>query len=194
MALIHAGIQSEIREILLKDKPAEMLAISPKGSVPVLLLPDATVLDESLDIMRWANADHGWLDDEAADRLIACNDGYFKQHLDRYKYPQRFQSEDDAAFHREQAESFLAKLEQALIGQRNLCADQTSIADIAIFPFVRQFAAVEAKHFASLPYPHLERWLQRWLDSDLFSAVMTRHPLWHRGDPATLLIGSRIDE
>lgn len=188
MALTHAGIQCVVREILLKEKPAEMLEISPKGTVPVLLLPDGEVLDESLDIMRWANAQHhDRLDNESAERLIDRNDSYFKFHLDRYKYPQRFQPQTDAAFHREQAELFLAELEQSLAGQSNLCAEQASMADIAIFPFIRQFAAVEPERFVSRPYPHLQAWLKHWLDSDLFSSVMTRHALWHPGDTEQLL-------
>ena len=189
IALAHAGIQCEIREVILKDKPSEMLEISPKGTVPVLILPDGSVIDESLDIMSWAlsQSDPGLLIDEAVNTLITRNDNYFKYHLDRYKYPQRFGPEIDASAHREQAELFLSELEQCLAVQSNLKADEIGMTDFAIVPFIRQFAAVEADYFASLPYPHLQAWLNRWLESGLFQSVMTRHDQWYLGNKELLL-------
>lgn len=184
LALAYVGIQCEVREVSLKEKPSEMLLLSPKGTVPVLVLSDGSVIDESLEIMQWALAqsDADLFASESADTLIKRNDSYFKYHLDRYKYPQRFVPQTNTDFHRQQAELFLAELEQHLTHQSNLCAEQVSIADSAIFPFVRQFAAVEPEHFASLAFPHLQVWLRRWLDSNLFGSVMRRHAQWHPGD------------
>jgi len=176
MAVLHAGIECVVREVHLKDKPAEMLRISPKGTVPVLRLPDGEVIDESLDIMRWANTQHhGWLDSDVATSLIERNDSYFKFHLDRYKYPQRFQPQTDASFHREQADFFLAELEQSPSKTAYLYGAQPSVADVAIFPFVRQFAGVEPDHFATLALPYLQIWLKHWQKSELFGLVMRQY-------------------
>lgn len=181
MALRYCGIEIEIREITLKAKPAHMLAVSPKGTVPVLVLPDGSVIDESLDIMRWAltqrDSEH-WLQDEAASlRLIAENDGEFKQALDRYKYAVRF-PEQPAEAYRQEGERFLTKLEGRLQLHDYLLGISPRLADIAIFPFVRQFAGVDPNWFESAPYPALRRWLQRWIASPLFDAIMQKHPTW----------------
>ena len=177
MALRYAGIAVEHREIALRAKPAHMLQISPKGTVPVLLLPDRTVLEESLDIMHWALAQQdkdGWLQhDDAA--LIAENDGEFKRALDQYKY-----AEDAAqkARHRLEAEIFLRRLEARLQQHAYLCGATCSITDIAIFPFIRQFAAVDETWFLQSPYPALRQWLNMLVESELFTSVMHKHPVW----------------
>lgn len=182
MALRQAGIAVEIREIALRDKPREMLAVSPKGTVPVLVLPDGTVIDESLDIMRWALRQHdpdGWLHDEARSlALIADNDGAFKAALDRYKYAGRY-PEHPSAFWRAKGEDYLQTLERHLRVQDGLLGPAASIADVAIFPFVRQFSMVDADWFERAPYPALRRWLERWLGSPLFLDIMQKHPPWH---------------
>jgi glutathione S-transferase len=174
IALSVSGIGHEIREVKLRDKPAEMLAASPKGTVPVLVLPDGTVIDESLDVMRWAlgrSDPERWLDgDDAA--LIAVNDGAFKHHLDRYKYPERHGSNADE--HRGQASAILGNLEKRLAGQPYLCGDRRSLTDAAIFPFVRQFAAVDRDWFDAQPLPDVQRWLAEQLASPLFLRVMER--------------------
>lgn len=183
LALMVAGIACELREVKLSAKPEALLAASPKGTVPVLVLSDGTVIDESIDVMRWALNQHdpdGWLSHDDAD-LIARNDGPFKRDLDRYKYPERHDS--DAAHHREEALGFLQALETRLEGTRQLCGDAIGLTDAAIMPFVRQFAAVDRDWFAETPLPRLRAWLQGHLSSDLFAAIMLRVKPWAEGDP-----------
>lgn len=182
MAIWAANIQVEVREISLRAKPAHLLQISPKGTVPVLQLPDGTVLEQSLDIMQWALAQsdqQGWLNAEhdAVNALITINDGEFKQALDRYKYPDRY-PEHTQAFYREQGELFLQRLETALVQHRYLLGEKPSMADVAIFPFIRQFAAVDADWFASCAYPKLRVWLEGWLQTPLFEKVMQKFPTY----------------
>lgn len=180
MAIWAANIQVEVREVSLRDKPAHLLQISPKGTVPVLQLPDGTVLEQSLDIMHWAltqNNPQGWLnaDRDAVNALITINDGAFKQALDRYKYPDRYPGHPQT-FYREQGEQFLQRLETALQQHASLLGDSASMADVAIFPFIRQFSAVDAEWFASSSYPKLRVWLAGWLESPLFAEVMQKFP------------------
>jgi glutathione S-transferase len=179
MALSYAGIAVEVREISLKDKPAHMLQVSPKATVPVLVLPDGQVIDQSLQIMQWALQQHdadGWLsaDPQHTALLIAENDGSFKQNLDRYKYAIRF-PEHSAADYRQQGELFLAKLELHLQQTSFLLRNKISLADIAIFPFIRQFAAVDSDWFASADYIKLKSWLQHLVESELFQGVMLKY-------------------
>ncbi len=177
MALKMAGIEVEIRGISLREKPAHMLQASPKATVPVLILQDGTVIDESLDIMLWALQKHATeaLLNAAFRSLIVENDSSFKQVLDRYKYPERHQAQSQRS-HREQSEVFLQKLETLLERNVFLLIATPSLADIAIFPFVRQFAAVDAAWFEQCEYPKLRAWLNYWLNSELFKSVMTKHP------------------
>ena len=178
MALSYAGIAYHVQDISLKDKPAGLLAVSPKGTVPVLVLPDGQVLEQSLDIMHWALQQHDpaqWLgiDRYKSQALISENDGAFKQALDKYKYASRF-PEQSAASYRSQAEVFLCKLELALQDQPFLSGTHLSLTDVAIFPFIRQFAAVDANWFAQAAYPKLQAWLQARLESSLFLGVMVK--------------------
>ena len=188
---VHAsGVKVEMREVDLKNKPSDMLALSPKGTVPVLRLPDGRVIEESLEVMRWAlgiNDPEGWLDLDAAvrsgaDTLIARNDGPFKQWLDRYKYPNRPSSRladgssPPPSHHRDEAGFILADLEARLTGNAWLLGGRMSIADAAIFPFVRQFAMVDPAWFASTPWPSLRRWLEAILASPRFIQVMQKQP------------------
>jgi glutathione S-transferase len=177
MALKMAGIEVEIREISLREKPAHMLQASPKATVPVLILQDGAVIDESLDIMLWALQKHApeALLDAASKSLILENDSSFKQVLDRYKYPERHQAQSQLS-PREQGEVFLQKLETLLLQNTYLLKATPSLADIAIFPFVRQFAAVDAIWFSQCEYLKLRAWLNYWLNSELFKSVMTKHP------------------
>ena len=182
MAIWAANIQVEVREISLREKPAHLLQISPKGTVPVLQLPDGTVLEQSLDIMQWAlarNDPQGWLnaDLEAVNELIAINDGEFKKALDRYKYPDRY-PEHAQQVYREQGEQFLQRLETALAQYDYLLGDKPTMADVAIFPFIRQFAAVDAEWFATHPSPQLRAWLAGWLESPLFAEIMQKIPVF----------------
>ncbi|WP_029512417.1 MULTISPECIES: glutathione S-transferase [unclassified Methylophilus] len=182
MALWAADIQLEVREISLREKPAHLLQISPKGTVPVLQLTEGTVLEQSLDIMLWALAQRdpqGWLntDRDTIVRLIAINDGDFKKALDRYKYPERY-PEQPQVFYRQQGEQFLQLLEAALQQHRFVLGDSASMADVAIFPFIRQFAAVDAGWFAGSAYPQLRAWLNGWLESALFAQIMQKFPTY----------------
>jgi len=182
MALWAAQVQLEVREVSLRDKPAHLLQISPKGTVPVLQLPDGTVLEQSLDIMQWALAQHdpqGWLnsDCEAVNHFISINDGDFKKALDRYKYPERYPEQAQLAS-RQQGEQFLQMLETALQQHRFLLGDSASMADVAIFPFIRQFAAVDGEWFAGSAYPRLRAWLEEWLESPLFAEIMQKFPTY----------------
>ncbi|NML07950.1 glutathione S-transferase [Sphingomonas sp. G-3-2-10] len=182
MALLASGTACEIREVKLREKPAEMLAASPKGTVPVLVLADGAVIAESIDIMRWAlarNDPEGWqAGDDVA--LIAANDERFKHHLDRYKYPDRHGS--DPVAHRDEGLVMLGELERRLAGQSHLSGDRWMLADAAILPFVRQFAAVDLDWFAAQPVPAVRRWLAEGVASALFERVMVNRPQWRAGD------------
>lgn len=183
MALNYAVVELELREILLRDKPRSMLRASAKGTVPVLVLPNGKVIDESADVMHWAlehNDPDCWRRDVLSARtqaLIEENDKVFKPKLDRYKYADRH-PEHPRSYYRIEAEKFLLQLEQNLKLHRCLLDDEITFADVAIFPFIRQFALVDKPWFDQAPYPKLQVWLQSFLDSDLFLNVMTKHPVW----------------
>lgn len=184
LALWVAGVTVELREVKLAAKPPQLIAASPKATVPVLVLADGTVIDESLTIMRWAlgrSDPEGWLaGDDAA--LIAANDGPFKHHLDRAKYPGRYE-EDGATDHRVAALGLLAPLEARLAQAPFLCGAARSLTDMALFPFVRQFAAIDPDWFGAQPLPRLQVWLAAHLASDLFATVMPKYAPWQAGDP-----------
>jgi glutathione S-transferase len=182
MALLQAGVAYEPHEVSLKDKPAPMLVLSPKGTVPVLVLPSGEVLEQSLDIMRWAFAQTGdtaawWSRAQTAvnQTLLATCDGEFKHHLDRYKYPQRFSDALGLEQHRAQAVvALLEPLETALKGCAYLGGASPCAADIGIFPFVRQFAAIDPDGFKTLPLPAVRTWLAAWLVHPLFETAMAK--------------------
>ena len=194
LALRQAGLPIELREVALRRKPPEMLALSPKGTVPVLQLPDGRVLDESLDIMRWAlqQADpEGWLDAEqntAGADLIALNDGPFKALLDRYKYPERHPERRVAEYRQEAVDLFIGPLNLRLAKTPFLLGPKPSFPDMAIVPFIRQFAQVDADWFAEAPLAALQTWLQGLTGSALFQTVMqARHAPWTPGQDAVML-------
>ena len=177
LALRYSGVAVRIIEVSLKAKPAEMLALSPKGTVPVLNVGDQ-VIEESLEIMEWALAQHDPEDwrlqgHPAVYELIEANDQGFKHHLNRYKYPERYPEQPMEAY-RAEGEVFLQKLEGLLAEREYLLADHLSLADVALAPFVRQFAHVDREWFAGTPYRRLQAWLQRFLESPLFIAVMAK--------------------
>jgi glutathione S-transferase len=160
-----------------------MLEASPKGTVPVLVLPDGRVLEESLDIMRWALVQSdslGWLahDDQ---NLVSATDGPFKIALDHYKYPHRYGLTDGTA-HRDAALAHLGDLNSLLTRALYLGGARPAFTDIAIFPFIRQFAATDEIWFAALPLPALQSWLSALVGSDLFALIMARYPQWKAGD------------
>ena len=178
MALLVSAIPFELREIVLRDKPAAMIAASPKATVPVLVLEDGTVIDESLDIMRWAldrRDPEDWLGGDDAD-LIARFDDRFKHHLDRYKYPDRHHA--DPAEHRAAGLVLLGELEQRLATHANLCRDTRALTDVALMPFVRQFAAVDRGWFDAQPIPGVRAWLAAHIASPLFDRAMQRVVVW----------------
>ena len=185
LALLSAGIACTHREILLKDKPAAMLEASPKGTVPVLVLPDGPVIDESLDVAFWALREHdpeGWLAPwnsapDAADALLKRNDGPFKHHLDRYKYSTRYEGEDMAE-HRAAGLEILKDLDKRLSDQPYLGGDNFTFLDAGIAPFIRQFRIADPDWFDSEDLPHLQAWLQKFLDRSDFAVVMTKYPVW----------------
>ncbi|MBD0701677.1 glutathione S-transferase [Pseudomonas sp. FP1154] len=181
MALRYSAVDLNIVEVSLKAKPPEMLALSSKGTVPVLQV-DGKVIDESLEIMHWALAQHdpdnwrllGDLEGQALTAaLIEENDQVFKLHLNRYKYPERH-PEYPLEHYRTEGEVFLRRLEALLETRAFLTADYQSLADVALMPFIRQFAHVDREWFAAAPYPRLQRWLQGLLDSELFVAIMAK--------------------
>lgn len=191
MALAVAGLEVRVREVVLRDKPPEMLAASPKGTVPVLVTADGTVIDESLDVMRWAlaqNDPEDWLAADAAEtaRLIAMNDGPFKSALDRFKYPNRHTGALEDA--REEGMAFLRGL-SARIAENGgqLFGARPTLADIAIFPFARQFAAVDAEIWSRDVPPALKTWLEGHITSPRFLAIMAKLPRWQAGAPEPLL-------
>ncbi len=190
MAIKYANVSVDIRDIALKEKPAEMLIASPKGTVPVLVLQDGQVLEQSLDIMYWALQQRdidGWLtaDKPLTQRIIAENDGSFKQALDKYKYAIRF-PEQSVEFYRAQAEVFLQKLERLLAKSVFLLGDKVSLADIALFPFIRQFSGVDPVWFEAAAYLKLKAWLKQLVDSDLFVDIMQKRPTY-AGKQAVLI-------
>ena len=172
LALRYAGIACELREVVLRDKPDAMVEASPKATVPVLQVSDDIVIDERLDVMLWAlerNDPENWLVPEQGDvedmmTLIAEADGDFKDSLDRYKYPNRYDGVD-AVEYRTRGETFLMKLDDRLKGSTYLFGERLCLADVAIAPFVRQFANTDRVWFDATPYAALQRWLSAFLDS-----------------------------
>jgi len=187
MAIRYAGQTVELREVVLQNMPAAMTDISPKATVPVLQLPDGSVIDESLDIMRWALARSdptGWMT-SSGDDLIEQNDGQFKYDLDRYKYPDRY-PEKTATDYRQHAERFLLSLESRLGEGDYLHGNRVRLTDIAIFPFIRQFAFVGREWFEQAPYPAVRRWLHSFLEAELFDGVMLKFEPWHTNNDTVL--------
>jgi glutathione S-transferase len=173
MSLVRAGFQVELREVVLRDRPEHMMAISPKGTVPVLLLPDGTVIEESLEIMQHVL---GWELSEEETQWVERNDEEFKFHLDRYKYPNRYEGVNETE-HRAFASSYLNDLNVRLAEQP---AISTALSD-ALFPFVRQFANHDRAWFDAQPWDEIHAWLDRCLDSDEFERCMKKEKPWAEG-------------
>ena len=192
LALYFSGQTCELREVVLRNKPAEMIELSPKATVPVLLLETGDVLEQSLEIMLWALAENdpgGWLQPEIGTltdmlALIEEADGPFKENLDRYKYAPRYENADPV-IHRAQAEQFLRVLNQWLENCEYLFGGRLALADYAIAPFIRQFANTDRAWFDAAPYPHLQIWLEAFLSAKPFYQVMHKYPAWRAGDPPT---------
>ena len=188
MAIAISGIQVELREVVLGNKPQALLDISPKATVPVLLTAKNTVIDESLDIMMWAleqSDTDNWLGD-INQSLIDNNDQEFKYWLDRYKYADRH-PEQSAQYYRQQGEKTLQVLERQLAKTRYLSRDNITFTDIAIFPFIRQFAFVDNTWFEQAAYPNLRQWLSIFLNSTLFQTTMYKYQPWQKEQPELIL-------
>ena len=185
MALLYSAIRVELREVKLSAMPAELLNISSKATVPVMRINDGTVFSESLDIMYWAlsiSDPQQWLmEDVESQELIRQNDVEFKPLLDNYKYAERF-SQNSQLEHRNLAEKFVASLESRLSGNTWLFDDRLTISDVAIMPFIRQFAGVEPQWFAQCKYDGVRRWLNQQIASELFQSVMHKYVFWQSGD------------
>ena len=182
MALKYAGIEYEHREIVLRNKPQSMLRVSPKGTVPVLCVEEL-ILDQSMDIMRWALArsdPDSWLE---VDQLISIewlekNDGPFKTLLDQYKYPERYPHLNREGILNAATELMLRPMEAALQMNAYLLSNKLSWVDVAIFPFIRQFSMSDQKSFEAMPFPNIQNWLGQLIESELFNSVMHKHPAW----------------
>jgi glutathione S-transferase len=183
MALKYAGIDLEHREIELRNKPKSMLLLSPKGTVPVLCV-DGLVLEQSLDIMRWAlmkSDPEGWaqVDEKTSQFWVNQNDGPFKVLLDQYKYLNRHPDLTVGDVLEAALDQMLVPMEEVLASSQYILGDRMTYVDIAIFPFVRQFSMVDPQRFTTLPLNSTQKWLERHLQSDLFQSVMHKYPSWH---------------
>ena len=187
MAIHISGQKCQLREVLLRDKPPSMLEYSAKGTVPVLILQDGKVIDESLDVIDWAlnlNDPDDWQrskDTKKTKELIKINDGEFKYHLDRYKYSKRYDNEDPE-FHRKKCLKFIESINNELNNSEYIFDDNISYADIVLLPFIRQFRIADIEWFDSLPYDNLKKWLSSFLDSSLLNSIMKKYDLWKEGD------------
>lgn len=189
MGLKVAGQSCELREVVLRDKPEEMIEASPKATVPVLVLPDDEVIDESFDILMWAlekSDPEGWLQPEEGTlpemvQLIEKCEDEFKPHLDRYKYSSRHDGADPQV-HRKAAEVFLQILEDRLATRPFLFGARKALADVAIAPFIRQFANTDRSWFDACPYKDVQKWLGTFIESATFASIMNKYPQWHPGD------------
>lgn len=195
MTLVYSGIQCELREVDLKNKPKDLLNASSKATVPVLILPDGRILEESLDIMRWAlsqNDPEGLIDWdaprlEAMTYWIQQNDNEFKENLDKYKY---YLGNDpkEKLLRKQACEKILMRMNGILKDSKYMFANEKSWADLAIFPFVRQFSTVDRDEFTKLEAPFLKNWLQEFLNSDLFLKVMKKYNVWEKAQKEEFLI------
>lgn len=185
MALKQSGIKVELREVKLSDIPDEALSLSPDATVPILALPDGTVFTESWDIVKWAlvqNDPEQWLGQNTeysldAEILIETNDYSFKEDLDHYKYADRY-PENSQQHYLEACEEFIVELEGMLLHNKYLLSDQVTLADIGVFPFIRQFSLVDKDWFDDSPYPKVKHWLQQLIATELFQHVFKKQPLW----------------
>jgi len=203
IALHYSGVQCELREVVLKSKPPALLAASAKGTVPVMLLnyegrvstktssTETRLIEESIEIVEWAltqSDPNGWLAYSVNHELIESCDDDFKYWLDRYKYADRF-TENTEEYYFGRACEFLSTLESFLQNTAYIKSPTISVLDIAIFPFVRQFAFVDKNKFDALPFSNLQSWLERLLVSDLFLSVMEKYPMWVENESDLVVFG-----
>jgi glutathione S-transferase len=194
MALKYSGLKIELREVKLSAMPEEALKLSPKATVPILVLPDGTIMDESWDIVKWAlqqNDPNNWLGENnaflpEAEMLIEINDFSFKEDLDHYKYADRY-PEHSEQYYREACEEFIEELEEMLAGAPYLLGGQLSLADIAVFPFIRQFSLVDKAWFDESQYEKVKSWLDSLISAALFQDAFQKHGIWQPGDTVIYL-------
>jgi glutathione S-transferase len=197
LALMVSNRVCELREVVLRDKPQEMLEVSAKGTVPILIDVDGRVLDQSIDIMLWALRQHDpekWLMPQQGSvtemlELIALFDEGFKYHLDRYKYPDRYPGVYAQA-HRHEGSLYLGRLNAQLSTTKYLFGNIVALADMAIAPFVRQFAHTDRAWFNEQPWPRLQAWLAEFTESQIYSSVMQKYPPWQSGNPGVVFPSS----
>ena len=184
MVIANSNIEVEIREVFLRDRPQSLYDISPKGTVPVLQLSNGVVIDESIDIMKWAldQSSYNWYNHniELQDKMIYHNDIEFKQWLDKYKYHDRH-PENSYEYYRDICAKTLFQYEALLEKNSYLMGENIQFIDAAIFPFVRQCANIDRQWFAST-FPNIEQWLEMWTESELFRRVMPKFVAWKAGD------------
>ncbi|MEG3844335.1 glutathione S-transferase [Microcoleus sp. herbarium14] len=193
LALMVSNRVCELREVVLREKPQEMLEVSAKGTVPILIYVDGRVLDQSIDIMLWALEQHDpekWLIPEQGSvaemlQLIAEFDDGFKYHLDRYKYPERYAGVDSQV-QRHEGSLYLGRLNAQLNATQYLFGNNIALADMAIAPFVRQFAHTDKGWFNEQPWPRLQAWLAGFTDSKIYTSVMQKYPKWESGNPGVV--------
>ena len=194
-AICLAGRDVELREVVLKNKPQSLINLSAKATVPVLLLPNGRVVDESLDIMIWALSETQYIEKTVAFdeqlALIQQNDKEFKYWLDRYKYFDRF-PEYSQQYYQQQAEKYVCVLEERLSKNNFLFGEGISFADIAIMPFIRQFSLVDDDNFNHMSYPYVKAWLVLLLNSEIFSRIMKKYTPWKEGDNICILEGNTL--
>ena len=188
MALKYAGPEIILREVELSNLPPEALAVSPHATVPSLVIRDDEFMDESWDIVKWAvrqNDPDNWLGEnneylQESEMLVETNDYSFKEDLDHYKYADRH-PDHPMEYYRARCEEFLEELEEMFDENAFLLTDRITIADIAVFPFVRQFAKVDIDWFERAPYPKLQHWLSNMLDTEWFKEAFKKHEIWNSG-------------
>jgi len=190
MALAYTNIEVELREISLRDRPQALYSVSQKGTVPVLITNDDIIIDESLDIILWAlknDKDQTWLSENSDNEmeLITINDTTFKKWLDRYKYHDRY-PENSKDYYRDKCATILSEYDKQLCNTKYLMQDEISISDIAIFPFIRQFANVDYQWFES-NYTHLTNWLNNISSSSLFKSIMEKYNTWNEKDKPQII-------
>ena len=195
MAIYLADIECELREVYLKNKPAEMLKISPKGTVPVLQLEDR-IIDESNDIIQWALSQNSKklmvLNLEQQDftlKIIHKFDTDFKHHLDRYKYSQRYNT--DSQNHRDFCDEILVELDKSISDSKWIFSDEVSLLDISILPFIRQFKIADSDYFFNQKYSKVIKLLNQFEDSSLFQKIMNKYEVWSASDNNSVLFPKR---
>lgn len=196
MALVYSAVECELREVVLRDKPPSLLEYSPKGTVPVLILSDGTIIEESMDVINYALSrgdPEGLLDttseqSDDVEGLIVNNDKDFVKWLTRYKYFERHPEQTQAEYLQVIEENYLQEFEKRLSGHKYIVSDKKTKADLALIPFIRQFAYADKEYFYNCKYKKIIAWLEGFMSDPSFEVVMHKFDQWHEGDEVKLLI------